>query len=254
MKINGVMLTSPLMSEMEVGQQGYLNVEAIILVDNNKVFIDTRYGTAETEDNEIYIVPIKRIGPGEDDFEINFDITCFFCNRKLNGKKRTNLENDEYILGPYPIDTEAKKDAEYRTQNYPRMNMEELIDSLIGINQRYQEGYETDIALGDKDVLRVLIQKKLDKLSLSALKDYEKQFSPITEKQSESGFINYVADEYVLDFIIQKIKKLKTQQKLEDRPIEELREEMARLLENQEFEKASTYRDIIIRKEGGINN
>lgn len=251
MKINGVMLTSPLMSEMEVGQQGYLNVEAIILIDNNKVFIDTRYGTSETEDIEIFIVPIKRIGPGKDDFEINFNITCFFCNRKLSKEERRDLENDEYILGPYPIDTEAKKDSEYRTQNYPRMNMEELIDALIGINQRSQDIGENEVIIGDKGILRRLINKKLDKLSLPELKDYKKQFSPVSEKQDEIGFVNYVADEYVLDFIIQKIKKLKTQQKLEDRPIEELREEMARLLENQEFEEASTYRDIIIKRGGG---
>src|SRR3989338_3013535 len=122
MKINGIMLVSPLMYQMEVGKTGYLSIDGIIPT-GDEVFFHTM-SSVSSKKNAEHIIPIKRIGTGKDEFEIDLNVAFYFYNRNLNSKKKQNLKKDPYIIGPFPIATEMFLQDNYRKQTYPRMDID----------------------------------------------------------------------------------------------------------------------------------
>lgn len=252
MKTKGVMLVNRIMSEMEPGQKGFLHIDAIILIDN-RLYIDTSYSVLEVTDKTMHLLKIVRTGPGKEDFEIDFNIIYYFYNQKFNENEIKDLENDDNIIGPYKIDMEINKPSNYRQQLYPRMDLDELIDALSAVNILIENAdIELDkerkkIWIGDKKDLRELIKEKLDGVSLSELKEYKKIFEPV-EEIDNSDMLNYDEDKYILEFIVQKINKMKGQQTLEDLSISELEEELEIANSTQNFEHSATIVKIIQKK------
>lgn len=222
MKTKGIMLVNPLMSQMEIGQEGYLDSEAIILIEN-ELFIDTSYSVLEVRDDK-HLLPIKRLGPEKDEYEVDFNVVYYFCNRKLDKKEKKDLAENENIIGPYKIETEIYKPSDYRNQTYPRLDLDGLIETLITINELLEEGDKEDIVLRkDKEELKKHIKEKLCDLPLALLKEYQRDFLQTSEEEIIEGRkINYAADEDMFDFIKDCIKKIKKQKKLEETSMEEL--------------------------------
>lgn len=251
MEIKGVLIVNPLMSQMEVGQTGFLDVEAITLSDN-EIFIDTSYSISEIEEKEKYRIQIKRIGPGKEDFEIDFNTSYDFCNCKLSKEDKEDFAKDSNVIGPFQVITEIYKPNDYHEQLFPRLSLDRLLEALVIINTSLRENPDSERDLRDKEKLRELIKKKLSKCTLDEIKSWKKTFAEFTEEESENGKVfNALADEEILNFINKKINDLKTQQKLDDLSLQELEAEKKRLLENQQYEKAAVYRDAINRKSNG---
>lgn len=249
MEIKGIVLVTPLMYQMIEGQEGFLTTNAITVVNDEEVFIYTGSSISEIKDGDKYVLPIKRIGPNIDDFEIDFNIACTFYNNKCNEKEREIIKNRENTIGPFKIQVEVCHRDKYREQMYPRMDLEELIDVLIANNVLLDGSPDHDEFLANKAEIRRLIKVKLQKLSVQDLKTYQKTFSPLGEEDDENGtMVNYAADEKILNFIIQHIHKAKTQQKLEELPLEELKQELVLANEKEDFERSTLIRDIIKKK------
>ncbi len=247
MKIDGVLIVNRLMYQMEVGQKGLLDVDAITLSDD-EIFIDTSYSISEEEETEKYRIQIERTGEGKEDFAINFNTVYDFCNCKLDEKDKEDLKKDPNVIGPYKVKTEILKPKNYCKQIFPRLNLDGLLKALIIVN----DSPNSDTYLEDKSTLRKLIKEKLSKLTLDDLKKLKKTFSEYTEEEIiTEGGVNLLADEEILKFINKKIDDFKTQQKLDDLSLQELEAEKKRLLENQQYEKAAVYRDAINRKSNG---
>lgn len=242
-------MVSPLMSQMEIGQTGYIHTNAITVINGDEVFININSGISETKRGGKYLIPIKRIGPGIEDFEIDFNVAYYFFNNNVSQEEREKLKKTNKFIGPYTIKSEIYRAGNYREQGYPRMDLDELMDALININQLLDEIPEHEVYTGDKKELRRLIKEKLNEMSAKELEYYIKSFSPLEEENSQNGeIINYLADESILKFIIERIKSIKTQQKLEDLPTEELKEKLKIANNNQNFELSAQIRDIINKK------
>lgn len=249
MKINGKLLVNPIMSQMDVGQEGYLVAEAIIIVNNEEVYIKTDSSIAENNDGEKYIIPIKRVGPGTEDFEIDFNIAFRFLNNVCNESEKMKIKEVQTVIGPFTIQTEVYRISNYKEQIYPRMSLESLIESFAANNQLIQTGEGSEKMKENIIDLRKRIITKLKELPLERLRNYENEFAPLDEEESEDGeMINYAEDEGIHSCIALQMKKLKSQRKLEDMSLTELETELAIATERQEFEKSCSIRDAIKKK------
>lgn len=246
MEIKGTIMVSPLMFQMEVGQESFLHSSAMILIEGS-LFIDTRYGVSILKNYEKnYIFPIKRTGDGIDDFEIDFNVIFFLYNQKLTEKEMDFIQNDPYIIGPYEVKTEIYQPLQYREQTYPRMDLDELMESFTTINQ-YLESLPDDIKyLGDKKTLKRLIQEKLGNMPIDQLQNLEKDFEEIPEEENENGnFKNFWADEEILYFIRKKIAEAKN---FSTMTIEELENEKSEAINSGNYELAAEIQAIIDKK------
>ncbi len=251
MKTTGRILISPLMSQMQVGQSGFLHADAIIVVDN-KIFIDTSFSVLEVK-NDKHLLPIKKIGIGKEDYEIDFNVTHYFCNIKLNKKEIEDLKNGS-IVGPYNIEIEIYTPLKYQEQIYPRMDLEGLIDVFVANNMLIESEEETESSLNDKKKLKQLIIEKLKILSLATLKTYENIFSPLSIEDSNDGeIINYAEDRDICTFITRLIQRLKSQQKLKDLTIPELETELKISDTNEDYERSSHIAELINIKKTALH-
>jgi len=249
MKIKGIVIVSPLMFQMEPGQKAFLDSNAAIFI-NNELFIDTRYSISTIKDDERdYIIPIERVGSGKEDFEIDFNISYSLYNQKFSEKKKKHILQNEYIIGPYKVETEIYQPTNYQKQTYPRMDLDDLIDSFSSINELLEDYPQYETYLDDKKVLRNLIIEKFKESPLIVLKKYERYFLPIIKEEQKNGEVSYVADKKIADFIFKQIEIL-TQMEgiMEIMSIEELTTEMNRLLKEENYMGAALYRDAINKK------
>ena len=249
MKINGTVIVSPLMSQMEVGQNGFMLTEAVTVINGSEVFIDTNSSISEIKSEKKYVLPVKRAGPGEEDFEIDFNVAYYFFNNSVTQEAREKLKTRKNLIGPYPIKTEVYKTGDYRKQSYPRMDFDELTASLIDVNTLLEDLPDNEIALGDRKELRKLIKAKLTELPIKELEYYIKCFSPVSDEDNQNGeIVNYLADERILNFIMERIQSSKAQQKLEEMSREELEKELSTATQNEDFERSMYIQDIIKKK------
>ncbi len=249
MKINGKLLVNPIMSQMQEGQEGFLVAEAIIIVNSEEVYINTASSIAENNDGEKYIIPIKKIGPGPEDFEIDFNIAFRFLNNVCNKNEEMKIKEVQTVIGPFKIQTEVYKISNYKEQVYPRMTLELLIDSFA-VNKELIENDQGSEKTEENVIdLRKRIIAKLKELPLEKLKIYEDMFAPLNEEDSEDGeIINYIEDEGIDSCVELLIKKFKSQRKWEDLSLAELQTELSIATERQEFEKSCSIRDVINKK------
>ena len=190
MKLKGILLVSPLMSQMSIGQIGFLTADAIIVANNREIFIDTGKSISQIKNMETgYTIPITRTGPGKEDYELDFDITQKFFNNEINEETKEKYKEIPEIIGPFPINVELYQALNYRKQLYPRMDLRELMDDLVLTNQYLQEWTDNEIYLEDKKYLRRLIKEKLKNLSIKELEVYQKTFGPLSDEESENGEI-----------------------------------------------------------------
>ena len=250
MKIDGILLVSPLMSQMEEKEKGFLTSDAIIVANNREIFIDTGKSISQIKNVETgYTIPITRTGKGKEDFELNFDITQKFFNNEINEETKEKYKGNSEIIGPFPINVELYQALNYRKQLYPRMDLKELMDDLVLTNQYLEDWPDNEIYLEDKKYLRRLIKEKLKNLSIKELEVYQKTFGPLSDEESENGeIINFVEDSGIVNFIIQLIEKLKAHKTFEDMSKEELKKELLLANANEDFERSSLIRDIMEKK------
>jgi hypothetical protein len=239
MIIKGKVLVNTLMFQMEVGQEGFLSTDAIMIVNNEEIFINTGMSISEVKMEDKHIIPIKRTGPNIDDFEIDLDIAISFYNNKCTEEERTSIMERKNSIGPFKVDTEKYHPENYREQMYPRMDVEELANALAANNSMLENVPGDDVYIGNVKVIRRLIKEKIQKLSLQELKMFQKTFLPLTEEQIETGeMVNYAGDERIHQLINTKIQELKNQKQLGNMNREELETELALANENQDFERS----------------
>jgi hypothetical protein len=239
MIIKGRPLVNTLMFQMEVGQEGFLSTDAIMILNNKEIFINTGMSISEVKMEEKHVIPIKRIGPNEDDFEIDLDIVVSFYNNNCTEEERTVIMERKNSIGPFEVDSERYHPEFYREQTYPRMDLEELIDALAGNNSMLQSVPDDEVFIGNVRVIRKLIKEKIQKLPIQELKKFQKTFIPLTEEQKETGgMVNYAEDEKIHQLINTKIQELKTQKQLKDMNREELEAELVLANEEQKFERS----------------
>lgn len=251
MKIKGIILVSPVMSQMIVGQSGFLASDAIIVVNNREVFINTGKSISQIKNAETnYTIPITRIGPEKEEFEINFDIALNFFNNEMDEETKEKYKENSKLIGPFPINAELYQALNYREQLYPRMDLIELMNDLILTNQYLQEATENEIYIEDKKQLRKFIKKKLEHLSLKELETYKKTFGPLSEEESQDGeIINFLEDSKIVDFIVQLMQEIKEHKELKDMSKKELDIELLLANGKEDFERSSIIRDIISNKD-----
>lgn len=250
MEIKGIIMVSPLMFQMELGQEGFLSIDAAFLIDN-ELFINTRCSVAKSKNPTTkHVVPIKRIGTGQEDFEIDFNIAYFLYNEKKTESERQQIIDAPFIIGPYEVEIETYRPMNYREQIYPKMDLEELITSLVATNELLQGIPNNETYNGDKKRLRSLIKGKLKQLPLAELKTYEIEFTPLSEAESQDGImVNYCEDENILEFIINRIGLLQSQEEeMNTMSIEDLTNEMNKLLKDEKYVEATRYRDAINKR------
>lgn len=252
MKINGIILVSPLMSQMSVGQSGFLTTEAITVMNNREIFINTGKSISQIKTpNTGYVIPITRTGGGKEDFEISFNIAINFFNNEVNEEVKMKYKENSNLIGPFPIESEVYQALDYREQLYPRMDLRELTDDLVLTNQYLQETPDNEVYLEDKKRLRIFIKQKLKKLSLRELEMCQKDFEPLSEKESEGGeIINYIEDKGIVNFILQQIQNLKAQQGLEEMSVKDLEKELETANGNEDFERSTLILQIMTIKKG----
>ncbi len=240
------------MSQMSVGQSGFLIAEAITVMNNCEIFVNTGKSISQIKNKETnYVIPITRTGEGKEDFEINFDIAQSFINNEVDEGIKEKYKENQNMIGPFAINSEVYQALDYREQVYPRMDLTELIDDLVLTNQ-YLEGLpESEIYLEDKKHLRRYIKEKFRKSSLRELELYQKTFGPLSVEESEDGEIkNYAEDKGILNTIMHQIQKLKAQQTLEEMSVKDLESELEKANSNEDFEKSTLILQIMtIKKE-----
>ena len=249
MKIKGIIMVNTLMFQMENGQEGYLSAAAVTIIDNN-LFIDINGSISATKNTErSHIIPIKRTGPGKEDFEIDFNITSYFYHEKLDQQKEKAIKGSENMIGPYPVTTEVYKQSKYRDQLYPRMDLNELFECFVQINQVLDVSPEEKSSLDDRKALRKCIKAKLSEMNFDELKEHEKNFSVLNEEESEGGtIINFLADENILNFIVNKLKD----RKLEDMSMEELKTELVTAQQEENWNRAKEVSEMIGQKNSAV--
>lgn len=249
MIIKGKVLVNTLMFQMEIGQEGFLSTDAIMIVNNKEIFINTGMSISEVKMEDKHIIPIKRTGPNIDDFEIDLDIAISFYNNKCTEEERTSIMERKNSIGPFKVDTEKYHPERYREQLYPRMDMEELVNALVLNNTMLESTPGDEVYLGNTKVIRGLIKVRIQKLPLQELKMYQKTFLPLTEAEIEEGeMVNYAADEKIHNLINQQIQKFKVQKRLDEMSKEELQIELELANENQDFERSSEIVKIMRKK------
>lgn len=244
MEINGIVMVNTLMHQMQVGETRFLPAGAFI-ISEHEVFIRTNSNVSPLKDKD-YIVPIKRIGTGEEDFAIDFFIACYFFKQQLTEEEKNTLKNNPRIIGPYPIETEVYKPFDYRVQSYPRMDIGELMEALVEINQYILDTKQNEVYIEDRKTLRMLIKRKLQDISIDQLQNFEKDFEEIPEEENENGnLINFCADEEILHFIKKRIAEAKN---FSTMTIEELEEEKRKAISTADYELAGKIQAIINKK------
>lgn len=240
-------MIAPTLLEMEVGQKGFLDAKAIRIINNEELFICK---TGNVSDEEIldldFIIPIERVGKGIEDFIIDVNVTYFFFNQKINEEEKKQIYENENFIGPYQIKTEVYQPKEYRTQQYPRMGINELIETLMGTNIILEESPSNDIEK-DKKILTKLIKNKLSEITdVEKLKFYEEMFSSDIEEDDPEK--KYLISESIITHINTCIANLVGQKTLEDMSMEELEEKKQIALDELRYEDAAYIRDIISKK------
>lgn len=265
MKITGKVMVSKLMFQMgyneetKKGEKGFLTHTAITLAEK-EIYINTK-GTFSPTKNEDHVIPIERIGKGKDDFAIDMNLPLNFYNKILDAEQKDALAKDPYIIGPFAIETELYDENDYRKQTYPRMDMAQLIGTFAAVNEQIaingDSEYLNKHLVEDRKALKRLIKEKLlQEKEIDNLKLYEKQFSPFNEEEESKneGFPNYIADEEILNGIrtlIEEYEKGHEERKaLEIMGIPELKKEMKKAKEEEDYQKMAHIRDLIIEKGG----
>lgn len=229
MEIIGPIIVRPLMCEMKVGEKAFLDLDAVSLI-NDKIFINTSYAISKNKNAaKNKLIPVERTGPELTDFKVDVNVTATWINQEFTETEVTSFCSDKYVIGPFDVVIEKLESDKYRTQIYPRMDYDELTNTLIVINQSMGDSFK-DSAEDDEDrnELRRLIKEKLEHFSLIELEDELFHFLPIPEGQDDNGeIVNYMDDEDVAMFIREKIKDLKAKRTLEDMTVPELEEEFA---------------------------
>jgi len=251
MEIKGVIIVSSLMSQMEVGQTGYLTTEAITIMNGCEMFINTGSSISQVKNKTtLHTLPITRTGPGKEDFEIDFHISQYFINNEVDEETKKKYQLNPKLIGPFPIEVEIYRALSYREQLYPRMDLTELIEDLILTNQYLETSPDNEIYIEDKKVLRNFIREKLKEVDLDTLIIYQKTFSPLSEEESQDGeMVNYAEDEKILKFVIRRMEELQINQQLERMSLEKLHRELELSNRNEDFERSGILRDIIRQKE-----
>jgi len=252
MKINGIILVSPLMSQMSVGESGFLSADAIIIINNREMFIDTGKSVSQIKNvNTGYTIPITRIGEEKEDFELDFGITQRFFNNEINEEIKEKHKENSKLIGPFLINVELYQALNYRKQLYPRMDLTELISELVTINECLEEAPDNEIFVEDKKQARIFIKGKLKNLSLKELQNYQITFAPLSEEASNGGeIINYVEDKGIVNFILQQIEGLKAHQGLEELSVKDLEKELETANGNEDFERSTLILNLITTKKG----
>jgi len=253
MKINGIIIVMPLMSEMKVGQKGYLTTEAVLIVNTTKIFISTRYDISEIRDGK-YLIPITRTGEGKEDYEIDFSVTTTFYNTQFSEKDFKSVKENSNYIGPYDIQTEIDQPLNYREQKYPRMDLLELVGEFLTIKETLRDTPNETIALEDQKIIRRLLKEKMKELMLSELKKYETSFDILNEEESKNGEIfNYIEDVSMANFIHNRIETLKLEQNPEDMSVQELEVLQKQAIKKEDYEKGRYYQNLIDIKTGVTN-
>lgn len=251
MKIKGSIMLNTLMFQMEIEQEGYLSKESIIFSDN-QVWIDASGIVTTTKEIEaLHVIPIKRTGPGKEDFEIDFNIAFCFYNQKLEENEVEEIKKNKYMIGPYSIPSEMYKQSNYQNQTYPRLDIIELMNALVNTNKGLEVVSTDKDLLDDKKILRRLIKDKLSELGIETLKSYRKYFTSFSEEESNGGeFKNYSADEKLLKFTQNLITTKEAHLCFEDMSVEELRIHMETAKQEEAWERVSHISNLIIKKSG----
>ncbi len=240
------------MSQMEVGQTGYLSTDAIAIMNNCEVFINTGSSISQIKNPDTkHTLPITRTGLGKTDFEIDFYTTSYFFNNEVDEETEEKYKKNPRYIGPFPIEVEIYRALSYREQLYPRMDLSELISDLVLTNQYIEDMPDNEVYLEDKKQLRILIKEKLKTVSIKELEIYQKTFEPFSEEESDGGAIkNYAEDRGIVNRIIQYKQILKAQQGLEEMSVEELKKELEISNSNEDFERSTLILQIMNIKKG----
>ena len=224
-----------------------------MVVNGKDVFINTGKCVSETKIAP-FILPIKRTGPGIEDFEINFDVTTDFFNNKFTPEElQEELEKSgSNTIGPFKVKMQLYKSSSYRETQYPRMDLDELIETLVVNNGLLQNEPKDEIYLGNIKELRKVIKAKLQELPFTEFEKYQKIFSPLTEGEGSDQLVNYAADQKILNFINKKIESFQMEERFQEMPVEELEKELIVAIEKELYEISGKIRDIIDKKKGII--
>ena len=248
-------MISPTLLEMEVGQKGFLDAKAIRIINNKELFICK---TGNVSDEEIlnldFIIPIERIGERESDFIIDINVNYFFFNEKRNEKEKKQIYGNGNFIGPFQVLTERYQPKDYRTQQYPRMGINELIEAFIGTNILLDETESPNKTfLEDKKALKKLIKKKLSKINdVETLKVYEEMFSSNSDTDEEDER-KYIVSENIVNHIRHCIANLTAQSGFDNMSVQELEDAKKTALNENRYEDAAVIRDIINKKTGKLN-
>ena len=254
MKIKGKIVVTPLMSEMKVGQKGYLTTDAILVINGDMVFITEGYSISEIKDGK-YVLPIERIGPEKEDFEIDFFISRTFFNTQVSEEELQKLKENKNLIGPYEVTTEIEQPFNYRTQAYPRMDLFELLQNFIEINKAIQDYPHEEKYVGDKKTLRELITEKLKKLPLAELRTYDTYFLPVSQEEEDNGVVSYVEDKKLANVVENQINTLLgTEDVFKNMSIKELDTEMKAASTAGNYELSAHLRDLISNKTNAVKN
>lgn len=254
MELKGKILIAPAMCQMNEKETGFLSTDAIMVVNGKGVYINTGKCIAETKIDP-FILPIKRTGPGAEDFEIDFNIpTDFFNNRFTPDELQEELEKwGSNMIGPFNIEMVLYKSSSYRETIYPRMDLDGLIETLVVNNGLLRNEPNDEIYLGNTKALREIIKDKLQELPFPELEKYQKTFSPLTAEEGGEQLANFAEDEEILYFINEKIGNLQTQERLHKMTVKELETELVIAIQKEKYEYASEIRNTLTIKKALIS-
>jgi hypothetical protein len=248
MKISGTALITPLMSEMKVGQKGFLTTDSIVIVNGNTIFIGTGYSISDIKIDK-YKLPIERTGPGEEDFAIDFYIPAQFFNTKLKDEDLQKLKENKNFIGPYQIETELYQAMNYQKQTYPRMDLLELLENFAEVNKLCMGNPDNEYCEEEKKLLRKLIKSKFREMPVNLVKDYSKYFAPLSKEESNDGeLVNYSEDTYLHNFISQRISECEETELLRSMSLKELEVEKEKAIREEYYEKGRRIQNVIEEK------
>lgn len=249
MKITGKILTQKTMAEMKVGESGFLDKKAILLINRNQILINANYPVSIYA-TENCVLPITRTGAGPEDYEISVYTTHVFFSSILAQEEIESFKSTYKVIGPFDIEIEIEDSSQCCQQLYPRMTWQELIDEFGVFNEQLINGIiEPDIEaifLENKQQIIPHMIQCIDSMSLETLECYRDMFKPM-DNEDDSVFNRY-EDKEIDIFINSRIKFLKRQQTLEEKSIDDLEILQQQYIAQERFEDAERIKQIINTK------
>lgn len=249
MKITGKILTQKTMAEMKVGESGFLDWNAITLINRKYILINPNCMVSPYP-TEYCAVPITRTNKGPEDYEIHLFINKTFFNAILPEEEVETFKNTYKQMGPYDVSIEI--DENDQNQRYPRMTWDELIQVFIAFNKPLIEEEldeeERKLLIENKKNVITYMSQHINNMDLEIAECYKNMFKEINNPD-EPDLYNMCQDKEMDIVITKRIKSLKKQQTYEEMSVEDLKIKMQACLAQENFEKADVIKQIISQKQ-----